>query len=85
MAKIIDNRVHSVSKVTYKIGDVLRGVSGTFYMLIKQGGKYNLLNLEIGSALSYDGKEKIDDIVNFLDRDAKGTHIKSDKVSITFE
>ena len=78
---IRDNRVARIEK--FELGDVIRGQSGTYYMIIKSGHQYKLLDLADG--VTRFEAQTIASLIAQPDRDDNKTHIKNIQVEVTFK
>lgn len=74
---------------TYELGDIIKGQSGTHYIICKANsgngkyGKFGLFDLT-ENRIYTGGHDTILEAVNYILRDKDRTHIKSDKVEVTF-
>jgi hypothetical protein len=71
-------------KVEIEEGDVIRGNSGNYYLIIRSSWKFNLLNLRSSTLFHDDGYSSIEEAVYDLLRDSAKTLIKSDQITLTF-
>lgn len=79
--KFNDNRVFQSDK--FELGDVIRGLSGTYYMIIKVGSDYKLLDIRDGLTRFTAGS--IERLITTVDRDEAKTHIKKSQIEVTFK
>ncbi|MEH7464595.1 hypothetical protein V7166_21800 [Bacillus thuringiensis] len=67
---------------THKVGDIVQGDSGTFYLIVQDGdnSKYRLLNLSTGK-IHYHSEKTIEELLgNF---NLKKTHIKKETLKLS--